>query len=110
MPIKPIDLQTLFTQMDKVGRERAAAKDGAVIQGAILASVAQKKESEKSESVTGLESSEDHDGALAVGDRDAASDRGREEGGKRREKADEDDEGREVIRDPDLGNSVDISG
>ena len=36
MAIQPIDLQTLFTQVDKIGKEQAAQKDGLAMQQAIL--------------------------------------------------------------------------
>lgn len=110
MPIRPIDLQTLLMQMAQVGRDQAVEKDGPALQSAIQGAATQKKEIESKESVRKAEESED--GAEPVKDR-----RGRKpkhetpsrEGGEG--EADEGEEGREeVVRDPSLGNRVDLTG
>jgi len=35
MPILPIDLQTLFSQMNQVGKEQSVQKEGAAIQSSM---------------------------------------------------------------------------
>jgi len=109
MPIRPIDLQTLLMQMSQVGRDQAVEKDGPALQSAIQGAVIQKKETEAKESVHRTEDAKD--GAGPVKDR-------RERGkGKEQEGDEEDQEGasgeqasEEVVRDPSLGNRVDLTG
>jgi hypothetical protein len=109
MPIRPIDLQTLLMQMSQVGRDQAVEKDGPALQSAIQGAVNQKKETEAKESVRRTEDAKD--GAGPVKER-------RERGkGKEGEGAEEDEEAKpedkgseEIVRDPSLGNRVDLSG
>ena len=111
MPIRPIDLQTLLMQMSQVGRDQAVEKDGPALQSAIQVAIAQKKEIEAKESVRKTEDAKD--GALPVRDRrDREQAKGQEaEGG---EEGDGDKPGGkapdEVVRDPSLGNRVDLTG
>ena len=110
MPIRPIDLQTLLMQMSQVGRDQAVEKDGPALQAAIQGAVAQRREVEANEAVRQPE--EPKDGAAPVKDRQGGKrERRREaEGGES-----EAEEGRggadeEIVRDPSLGNRVDLSG
>jgi hypothetical protein len=114
MPIKPIDLQTLFTQMDKVGREKAAERDTSAMQVSLQAAQSQKKAAEQNTSVQGtrddtevskkginIDEKEEQGAASAdEGDRGGPPDDGNEP-----EKPEA-----EVIRDPGLGTKIDISG
>jgi hypothetical protein len=109
MPIRPIDLQTLLMQMSQVGRDQAVEKDGPALQSAIQGAVAQKKETQAKEAVRRPE--EPQDGAGAVKDRPG---RQRSKGSQPGEEGAEGEEGdeprEEVVRDPSLGNRVDLSG
>lgn len=110
MPIKPIDLQMLFMQLDKLGRDQKAVKENAVVQQAVHGAVAQKRALEEAKSVKKPETP--GDGAEAVradGRQDRAQDDGEEMG---REKTSEEKgpDGSEVIKDPKLGTHVDVSG
>jgi hypothetical protein len=112
MPIRPIDLQTLLMQMSQVGRDQAIEKDGPALQSAIQGAVTQKKETESKESVRRAEDAQD--GALPVKDR---RERGKGKEGEGGEEGEEDAEGKgggkgseEVVRDPSLGNRVDLTG
>jgi hypothetical protein len=110
MPIRPIDLQTLLMQMSQVGRDQAVEKDGPALQSAIQGAVNQKREIEAKESVRRTEDAKD--GAGPVKDR---RERGR---GKEAEGGEEGEEGakpegegsEEIVRDPSLGNKVDLTG
>jgi hypothetical protein len=110
MPIRPIDLQTLLMQMSQVGRDQAVEKDGPALQSAIQGAAAQKKEIEAKEAVRRPE--EPKDGAGPVKERSGRSrGQGAKEGGEG--EAEEEGEGErreEVVRDPSLGNRVDLSG
>jgi hypothetical protein len=113
MPIKPIDLQTLFSQVDRVGREQSAGKEGAALQGAARADAAQKRAEERARAVQRSADSDDAaskgvnpDGRGKAGKSASEGKEGDEEGEK--EKAAESEE--EVIRDPELGTKIDLSG
>jgi hypothetical protein len=113
MPIRPIDLQTLLMQMSQVGRDQAIEKDGPALQNAMQAAAAQKREIESKESVRKAEDSKEGPAPVKDG-------RGRSKG--REAKAGAEGEGdeadaeasdkpdEEVVRDPSLGNRVDLSG
>jgi hypothetical protein len=109
MPIRPIDLQTLLMQMSQVGRDQAVEKDGPALQSAIQGAVMQKKETETKESVHRTEDAKD--GAGPVKDRRERG-KGKEKEGDE-ERAEDKSEGKpseEVVRDPSLGNRVDLTG
>ncbi len=112
MPIRPIDLQTLLMQMSQVGRDQAIEKDGPALQSAMQGAAAQKKEMETKEAVRRPE--EPKNGAGAVKERPGRS---RAQGGRSSQDGEEgaaDEDGEEapeeVVRDPSLGNRVDLSG
>lgn len=115
MPIKPIDLQTLFTQMDRVGRERAAEKDGAVLQQSIKGAVMQQKAEEAAHAVAKAPETEDNaDQKVAIRDDEASGQDRRKDArdGKRKKDGEAEEEGSDdgVIRDPRLGGNLDILG
>jgi hypothetical protein len=109
MPIRPIDLQTLLMQMSQVGRDQAVEKDGPALQSAIQGAVMQKKEIEAKESVRKTEDAKDGAGPIkerrerAKGQEAEGGEEGAE--GESGEKPPE-----EVVRDPSLGNRVDLTG
>ncbi len=111
MPIRPIDLQTLLMQMSQVGRDQAIEKDGPVLQAGIQGAVAQKREIESKEAIRRPEESKD--GPTAIRDR-AGRSRGQGGRGGQAGEGDEGPEGEEkseeIVRDPTLGNRVDLSG
>jgi hypothetical protein len=51
MAIQPIDLQTLFTQIDKVGKAQSAQREGLAVQQAIQGVQLQRKTEEQIQSV-----------------------------------------------------------
>jgi hypothetical protein len=108
MAISPIDLHTLYGQVDKVGKQEAAQKEGAALLQSIQQAKNQEKTDERIRSVNeaqdtgeGTEEIKDKNGGRAGHD---GSGRHREEA---EEKAEEADDG--VIRDPDLGRNIDVS-
>jgi hypothetical protein len=111
MPLRPIDLQTLLMQMSQVGRDQAVEKDGPALQSAIQGAAAQKKEIEAKEAMHHVE--EPKDGAGAVRERQGRPRRGTRQGasGQGEETPPGEEEPREeIVRDPSLGNRVDLSG
>jgi hypothetical protein len=110
MPIRPIDLQTMLMQMTQVGRDQAVEKDGQSALAAQQTAQAQKRDVEAKEAVTKPE--EPSDGARAIKDRGGSG----AQAGSERKGEDESAEGGdsesgdEVVRDPQLGNKIDLSG
>ncbi|MDR3160029.1 MAG: hypothetical protein LBU28_00265 [Spirochaetaceae bacterium] len=111
MAIQPIDLQTLFTQLDKVGKHQAAQKEGVQIQQALQGDLIQRKTDERIRSVN--ESQDMGEGTEAVNDRSPRQHPGREKQDRQENAGDPADEafrGEDPFRDPDLGKNVDLSG
>jgi hypothetical protein len=117
MAIQPIDLQTLFTQIEKIGKEQTNQKQGLQLQQAIQGAQIQRKTDERIQSVN--ESQDTGDGPERVKDRSPR--KRREDGeGKELEAQDrlypEQKSGDQrlnypsVIRDPALGKNIDLSG
>lgn len=106
MAISPIDLQTLFTQVDKIGKQETAQREGAAIQQAIQQAQSQRITEEKINAVN--EAQDQGEGAEGV--RDGG---GRRPEGEARKKAgeeeDRDEKEEDIIRDPDLGRNIDVS-
>jgi hypothetical protein len=113
MAIQPIDLQTLFTQMDKVGKNQAAQREGLQIQQALQQMESQRKAEEQIRSVN--EAQDMGEEAERLKDRGPRRHyQGQEKSGERNT---EDDTGNGeekidpgIIRDPRLGRNIDISG
>jgi len=109
MALSPLDLQTLFTQMDKVGKQEAAQREGAAILQSIQQAKHQQQTDEKIKSVN--EAQNTGEGVEGVKDKNG----GRSgQDGNRHNHAEENDgekswEGEKIIRDPDLGMNVDVS-
>ncbi|GHV93573.1 hypothetical protein AGMMS50268_40760 [Spirochaetia bacterium] len=116
MAIQPIDLQTLFTQMDKVGKAQSAQKEGLAIQQSIQSLQMQKRTDEHIRSVNeaqdtgqGTEQINDRNAHKRQNEEGAASDEGEEEPGAEAETPVAGGKTR-VFRDPALGKNVDFSG
>ena len=111
MAIQPIDLQTLFTQLDKVGKAQAAQRDGLAVQQAMQGVQLQRKTEEHIQSVNEAQGA--GDGAEKVNDRKQGRGGGAQDGKEQRSAAADDAEDAEapppVISDPRLGRNIDIS-
>ena len=108
MAIQPIDLQTLFTQMDKVAKTQSAEREGLALQQAIQGAQIQRKTEANIQAVN--ETQNMGDGAEKVKDRGAQG----QEGGKGKKKDQEEESSPEknhasFISDPSLGRNIDIS-
>jgi hypothetical protein len=110
MAIQPIDLQTLFTQLDKVGKEQINQKDGLQIQQALQGAQEQRKTEERIQSVN--ESQDTGEGTERIKDRSGRSAQGQGGAGKGKHDKPEPEQGPElaVISDPSLGKNIDLSG
>jgi hypothetical protein len=106
MPLLPIDLQTMFSQMSQVGREQAAQKDvPPQYQAAQAAELAKKSEHDDKAVNQAREAGE---GPEKV--REEAGGRGRRRGRQRPESGKEPPAVRSVVEDPALGHNVDLVG
>ena len=114
MAIQPIDLQTLFTQVDKVGRAQLAAREGVAVQQAIQGAELQRRTEEQIQAVNETQNTGD-DGAEKIKDRGPQGDDGGKEKKKQARQADEEQGGAQTERqtrfysDPRLGRNIDIS-
>ena len=109
MAIQPIDLQTLFTQVDKVAKQQSAQREGLAMQQVIHGAQLQRKTEEQIQAVNEAQNTGE-DGAEKIKDRGAQG----QEGGNKKHEQDQDDSAEEeaqtpVIRDPRLGRNIDIS-
>jgi len=107
MAIAPIDLQTLFTQLDKVGKAHTSQKEGQINQ-AIEAMQIQKKTDEQMLQIN--EAQNTGEGAEKVKDR--PNENHRQSGNKNKRNKDGAEEEKEntfVLSDPSLGKNIDIT-
>ncbi|MDR2158589.1 MAG: hypothetical protein LBP23_00815 [Treponema sp.] len=110
MAIQPIDLQTLFTQIDKVGKSQAFQKEGLAAQQALQQVESQRKTEEQIRSVNEAgdaredEKINDREAGKENGSRGEAADKNRTESEDKEEEAG----GPAFIRDPALGRNIDI--
>ena len=110
MAIQPIDLQTLFTQMEKVGKTLGAQREGYAIQQALQGAQMERKTEEHIQSVN--KPQDTGEGVEKVNDRREQ----KHEQAKGEKKSLENNdvnaaeiESAVVIRDPTLGRTIDIS-
>jgi hypothetical protein len=110
MAIQPIDLQALFSQLDKVGKNQAALREGQQIQDALQQMQNQRKLEENVQSVNQAQDMGE-EAETIKDDKRRHTPHGRFAG-----KQEEEDnsaaekEDRPLIRDPALGRNIDISG
>ena len=109
MAIQPIDLQMLFTQMDKVAKAQIAQREGFAIHQDIVGTQLQRKTEEHIQAVN--ETQNMGDGTEDVKERGAQrQDSGEEKKKEAREENSKQEETRApVISDPFLGRNIDIS-
>jgi hypothetical protein len=113
MAIQPIDLQTIFAQVDKVARTQLAQREGLAIAQAVQGEQLRRKADEQAKSVAEVE-------GLSDGAPEKVKDQGRKGRGES-DKADADaknktagkdadgGESSDVFSDPGLGKNIDIS-
>ncbi|MBN2509609.1 MAG: hypothetical protein JXB03_05005 [Spirochaetales bacterium] len=106
MSIKPIDIQTLFSHINQVGKEQAAQKDALLMQQTVAGSEIAEETQRQDESVNDTKATSDGPGVV---DEEGSS--SRHQGRKDRKKRDDSKkEQKQVFTDPNLGTHVDIKG
>ena len=106
MAIAPIDLQTLFTQVDKVGKAQALEREGQALQQALQNVQLQKKSEEHVNQVN--EAQNTGEGAEKINDHDREHAQ-QQNSSKKNKKDEEEKEQASVLSDPALGKKIDIS-
>jgi len=112
MAIQPIDLQTLFTQMDKVAKSQAFLREGQQMQDTIQQVESQRKLEENIQSVNETQDMGEEADKIKDDKRRGAHEQGKGFKGKKAESEElpAEEEKRDLIKDPALGWYVDISG
>jgi len=109
MAITPIDLQTLFSQVDRAGRFYNAQRDGQAIAQSIQGVEIERKADEQINQVN--EAQNTGEGADKINDNSQKQNSG-QKGEKRKNEDNEeetDENNRLIISDPSLGRKIDIS-
>lgn len=112
MSIRPIDIQTMLAQLSQVGKDQAAEKEGVALQASIQNAAELKRREEAKEAIR---RAEDKDlNATPVDERKQkrggqAAEEGAEAEAGEKEKKEEAPES-DVVRDPDLGSHIDLTG
>ncbi|GHV61433.1 hypothetical protein AGMMS49587_05560 [Spirochaetia bacterium] len=112
MAVQPIDLQTLFTQLEKVGKLQASQKEGVAIQQSIQSLQMQKRTDEHIQSVN--ETQDTGQGTEEINDQNAR----KRQNGEEKDAGDGGDGDKTaaaggkftVFQDPALGKNIDFSG
>jgi len=109
MAIAPVDLQTLFAQLDKVGKTFGSQREGQALQQAIQGVQLQKKTEENIQQVN--ETQNTGEGTEKVNDQNQKQ----QEGSSKKKQNDDSQKEEEnkgnvsVLKDPVLGKNIDIS-
>lgn len=106
MPLLPIDLQALFTQLGHVGKEQAALKDALPHAQSLQAAQMVQKSEARDAAVN--ETRPQEEGPEKVKDRQQREGRRRQKPPARKEAPRPPDE--DVVSDPALGQNVDLTG
>jgi hypothetical protein len=117
MAIQPIDLQTLFSQVDKVGKNQALQKEGLQLHAHMQGIQQQQKNQEQVQSVNetqntgeGIEKVKDDGGQKNPRQGEQAPEEEAGETAEADEKRSNGTQRNSAFRDPALGRNVDISG
>ncbi len=108
MPLLPIDLQTLFSQTNQVGRDQAVQQQATpVAQSAQGAAIVQQTE-QRDKDVNPTEHQQE--GPEQVKPRTGRRESSRRERGQKGKKPAAPSPRKEVFRDPELGRNIDVTG
>ena len=106
MAIAPIDLQTLYTQMDKVSKTVIQQQQGVALQNSMILDAKLQKEIENKDVINETKKDEQMN---QIKDRNGSAGNKKNDSKKQNQKEDEKEQSY-VIRDPALGNNLDIFG
>ncbi|MCR5699338.1 MAG: hypothetical protein K6G52_06830 [Treponemataceae bacterium] len=106
MAIQPIDLQTLYTQMDKVSKTVIQQQQGAALQNSMIQDAKLQKEIENKNVINETKKDEQMN---QIKDRNGSAGNGKN-GSKKKNHQEEEKNESYVIKDPALGNNLDVFG
>lgn len=106
MSVQPIDLQVLFSQLNQIGREQMAQKNMIIQAQSVAANEIAQRSEEDDHKVRELKPEEDGPEKTSDESEHAAEERSGSGTGEKDHEA----SNPEVLRDPDLGQHIDISG
>ena len=106
MSVQPIDLQVLFSRLNLIGREQTAQRNMITQAQAVAASEIAERSAEEARRVSELH--HEDEGSEKVSDDSESGQSAQEQSGDH-EPAQESAE-QEILRDPDLGQNIDLSG
>lgn len=109
MALQPLDLQALFTQMDKVGKMQMAQREGVAIQQSLQGVATQKKVEEQVQSVDTVKDGEESEGIKNQKNAQKRS-KDQQDGGKSGGNDENPEEAKNFFKDPGLGRNIDLSG
>ena len=112
MAIQPIDLQALFTQLDKVAKSQVIQREGQQIQEALQQAQNQRKLEQNIQSVNQSQNMGEEAATIKDEQRRGTNTNQGRAMGKQEEEVDPgpDKEEQDFIRDPALGRNLDITG
>lgn len=108
MGIQPIDIQTLYIQMDNVSKNVVQQQQGSVLQAAMVMDAKLQKEIETKESVK--ETKKDEQSKNVKNDKEGASSQQNPTKQEKQKQNNPYSKNFVVIKDPSLGKNLDISG
>ncbi len=108
MPLLPIDLQTLFSQTNQVGKEQIVQKEATPLAQSLQGSQMVQKTEQRDNDVN--ETQHQEEGPEQVKARTRRESGGRREKGSRGKPAAKPAPRKDVFRDPELGRNIDVTG
>jgi hypothetical protein len=110
MAIQPIDLQTLFSQLEKISQQQTHLQQGVQLKNAMQQDELQKKDALRKEGIE--EANKLETGPATIKDREGSS--GNRPGARSGSSGETEDipepKKNDIFTDPSLGNHIDISG
>ena len=105
MSIKPLDLQTMFVRLNEVSKEQSHTQQAAALQQNLEARKLVEKELQQNSSVNQLQ--EDKEAAKVDEQEEKKHKEEKRQAGSKENK---EEPRKEVVKDPEMGNHIDISG
>jgi len=105
--LQPIDLQTLFAQLNKVGKMQAVEKESSILQQTARGNLLARQNRLRDESVNQTEELQDETGKVKEKQSENSQEKEKHQRGGRGKK---DSHHRGEFSDPALGKNIDVSG
>ena len=108
MSVRPIDLQTLFSHINQVGKDQAVEKNAAALQQDQQARHLIQETEQKDHSINETKKAEE--GLEGVGSKEQHPAAKEERKRRKERKREEEKRSQNFFRDPDLGHNIDLEG